>query len=153
MLAMPTPATTAAPTTAAPQYPHRRVMRFLSSAPLDVARVPEVQHHRGPQPRAVIALASLMGVEQPREGVAAQQAQPGEAGLEQHRPRPLAQAPGEQLERRRAEALLGPVDDVVRQHALDRLLEEELDPALARLERRGDVVDLSLIHISEPTRL
>src|ERR1041384_2751228 len=100
------PANTSAPITIPARTPHafisapfsraRPRKRPLPRLGLDIALVPQVQPHRGPQLGAVVALALLVRLEQPRVRVAADQAQPGEPGLEQDRPRPLAQLAGEQ---------------------------------------------------------
>src|SRR5262249_51089915 len=94
------------------------------------AIVPQVQHHRRPELVRVIALLAPVALEEVGERLAAQDAQAREATFQKDRLRIVAEAAGVELLHRRAEALLGAIDDVVGQDALDGLLEEIFHPAV-----------------------
>ena len=88
--------------------------------------VPELEHEQRPDARRLAVRAGRVAVEQAADASFAEAAAPERAGVEQDLARPGAQLAAQPVADRDREALLGPVEDVVRQPAAQRLAQDPL---------------------------
>ena len=130
--------------------PWRRALACDARRPgVDDVAQEGLEHQQGPQRRAVVALARLMGVDQVLQILAVEPAGRQQARAQHGLAHARLQRAAEPACQRHRETHLRPVQDVVRQLRLHRLLQQELALLPAHLQvrrQRGQPLDQRVVH-------